>query len=76
MLVAAVALISYIVSLLWFRGWLYHGIFGPLPILSWFIVRDGEGSYLVTEIEMFVQVFVAAICVYVVLLSKSSSENT
>ena len=33
---------------------MYQGFWGPVPVLHWFVPSDGEASYLLTELEMFV----------------------
>jgi hypothetical protein len=40
---------------------MYHGFMGPIPFLHWFIKTDGEGSYSLSALEMFVQLTVLLI---------------
>lgn len=35
---------------------MYQGFIGPVPFMHWFVSSDGEASYLLTELEMFVHV--------------------
>jgi len=44
---------------------MYHGFIGPLPILHCFFNSDGEQSYILTELEMFVHLFVLAATAFI-----------
>lgn len=35
---------------------MYQGFWGPIPILHWLVPSDGEGSYFLAELEMFVHI--------------------
>jgi hypothetical protein len=52
---------------------MYKGFIGPIPLLHWFIETDGEGSYTLTEAEMFIQLMVIAFGVFV--LNKISNKR-
>lgn len=52
-----IALLAYGVSVLWWRAWMYQGAFGPIPLLHWFMSSDGEGTYRLIELDMFLQMF-------------------
>lgn len=47
---------AYTLVLLWWRLWMYNGFAGPVPFIYWFKVSDGEGSYVLSEVEMFLHV--------------------
>jgi hypothetical protein len=51
----------FIVSMMWWRFWMYDGIIGPIPILHWLISSDGEFSYDLTLYEMFLHNIVIAL---------------
>ena len=54
--IALIVLILAVVgSACWWRLWMYQGIFGPINIISSFVVLDGEAAYDLVFIEMFVQ---------------------
>lgn len=44
---------AYGSALVWWRLWMYNGIPAPPRYLHWFISASGEGSYDLTELEMF-----------------------
>ena len=56
---------SYGLALFWWRGWMYQGFVGPIPLLHWVVPSDGEASYLLTEIEMFITLLVLS-CLHLV----------
>lgn len=49
-----VTVLSYLLALIWWRVWMYQGFWGPVPILHWLVPIDGESSYFLTELEMFI----------------------
>ena len=63
----------FLLSLAWWNLWMYKGFIGPIPLLHWFIETDGEGSYTLTEAEMFIQLMVIAFGVFV--LNKISNKR-
>ncbi|RUO34815.1 hypothetical protein CWE14_02115 [Aliidiomarina soli] len=52
-----IALLAYGVSILWWRAWMYQGVFGPIPLMHWLMSSDGEGAYRLIELDMFLQMF-------------------
>lgn len=49
-------LTGLVVSVVWWRLWMYQGFIGPVPVLHWFISADGEGSYDLTYYEMIIHI--------------------
>lgn len=43
---------------------MYHGFIGPVPFIHWFISNDGEASYSVTELEMFIHILAVGLSGY------------
>jgi hypothetical protein len=43
---------------------MYQGIIGPIPFMHWFISSDGEASYSLTELEMFIHMLVIMLAGY------------
>jgi hypothetical protein len=73
----AIAL-SYCAALLWWRAWMYQGFWGPIPILHWLVPSDGEASYSLTELEMFVHIlFFVSVgrLVYYLAAKKTGIQN-
>jgi hypothetical protein len=65
--------ISYGATLLWWRAWMYEGFYGPIPFIHLLVPSDGEASYYLTELEMFVHllcVFLSSYPVYSKFISK------
>lgn len=52
-----IALLAYGVSILWWRAWMYQGVFGPIPLMHRLMNSDGEGTYRLIELDMFLQMF-------------------
>ncbi len=59
--------LSFLISLVWWRLWMYEGFWGPVPFLHWFVISDGEGSYTLTELEMFVHLLMVSYFLHLVL---------
>ncbi len=58
LLILAGSLISFLLSVVWWRLWMYKGFFGPPAFLSAFLWTDGEASYDRVALEMFLVLFV------------------
>jgi hypothetical protein len=52
-------LVSFLLSVFWWRAWMYQGFIGPIPFLHWFIVCDGEACYDLTELEIIFHILLA-----------------
>ena len=61
LLILAGGVASYVLSLIWWRLWMYNGFFGPPDFLSTFMKGDGEGIYNRVELEMFIVLFVVVV---------------
>lgn len=68
---------AYTLALLWWRLWMYKGFPGPVPFIHWFKVSDGEGSYALTEVEMFLHVLLVIFLLsgFVFSLKKSRARH-
>ena len=64
--------VSYGLALIWWRAWMYHEAIGPIPFMHWIVSSDGEGSYTLTELEMFIHFLVALLSGYFVYSSTST----
>ena len=49
-----VLFISASVTILWWRGWIYSGYWGPPPIYNTLFSLDGESSYDAMMLQMFI----------------------
>ena len=70
---------SYGLALFWWRGWMYQGFVGPIPLLHWVVPSDGEASYLLTEIEMFITLLVLSTfgtVLYNLLRNKNGNQRS
>jgi len=63
-----------VLSIVWWRLWMYQGLIGPIPFLHWFIWSDGEGSYDLTHYEMIIHLII--VFYLLVLLTRRSSKDT
>jgi len=73
-----VIVLSYCLALLWWRAWMYQGFWGPAPILHWLVPSDGESSYLLTELEMFIHllfVFSVGLLAYSLVVKNVGGKN-
>lgn len=70
----AILLGSYLIALLWWRAWMYQGFEGPIPFLHWFISSDGEQSYNLTELEMYIHVLIFVFLSYIFYKSKYTKQ--
>lgn len=52
---------SLAVAVVWWRLWMYHGFFGPPPVLKPFFSLDGEAVYDRVLGEMFVLAWLLAL---------------
>ncbi|KZN61809.1 hypothetical protein N473_22135 [Pseudoalteromonas luteoviolacea CPMOR-1] len=57
-------LISHIISLIWWRSWMYEGFTGPPDVLAYFMLSDGERYYTLKEIEMFIVTLIILLIPY------------
>ena len=54
--IAGAAVLSEALALVWWRFWMYSGWPGPPPIVRLFVQADGERSYDLVELDMFLVV--------------------
>ena len=45
--------ISTVATIIWWRGWIYSGFWGPPPFYSALFSLDGEAAYNAMMIQMF-----------------------
>lgn len=58
---------------------MYQGFVGPIPLLHWVVPSDGEASYLLTEIEMFITLLVLSTfgtVLYNLLRNKNGNQRS